>query len=103
MAHFTDSEIAEFLDVDDLGITATYKAGGIGAGTSISVIFANNYVAFSGGTVDVEGTYPVATCRTSDVSSAAHDDTLTIDSIVYTIIGVQPSSTTGTTKLVMNS
>jgi len=102
MPQFSASDLAAFFDVDDFGVTATYKAGGVGGGVAVRIIFTNNYVAFTGGTVDIEGTYPVALCKTTDISGVAHDDTLLIDSVTYKVIGVQPSSTTGTTKLIMN-
>jgi len=102
MALFSDSDLAAFLDTDDLGTSANYKEGGTGVGKEINTVFANNYVSITGGTVDIEGTYPVATCRTSDLGDAAHGDTMRINSTDYVVIGVQPNSVTGITKLVLN-
>jgi hypothetical protein len=96
MALFSNDDLAEFVDLGTLGTVATYNS------TTINVVFTDNYVSITGGTVDIEGTYPVALCRTVDVSGVAHGSTLTINSIAYVVIGVQPNLTAGTTKLILN-
>jgi hypothetical protein len=96
MSLFSQDDLAEMFSTGALGTPATF------GGNSISVVFLNNYVAISGGTVDIEGTFPVATCRTSDVTGVVHGSALTVDSVAYTVVNVQPGSTSGTTKLVLN-
>ena len=96
MALFSDNDLAEFVDLGALGTAATYS------NTTINVVFTDNYVSITGGTVDIEGTYPVALCRLSDVTGVAHNDVLTIDSKNYVVIGIQPNNSIGTVKLVLN-
>ncbi len=96
MALFSDSDLAEFVDLKALGTAATYN------NATINVVFTDNYVSITGGTVDIEGTYPVALCRTVDVSGVAHNSAITINGTGYVVIGVQPNHSAGTTKLILN-
>ena len=50
--------------------------------------------------MDVDGTQPVVTCRSSDVSGIDTDDTITIDSVAYNIVNIQPDGT-GVTILIL--
>ena len=62
--------------------------------------------------LDVEGSQPIAYCKTSDVSSASHGDTLAFaapttksgtqfkGAVTYEVVGVQPDAT-GITALVL--
>jgi len=100
MAVETATERAIFFDVDDFGVAATYTASG-GSPTTINGIFDNEFFEVeAGGTVAVAMEQPRFTCRTSDVSSAAEGDAITINSIDYTIRVVQVDGT-GVTVLVL--
>lgn len=103
MALFTSDDLSEFFAADTLGTAATYKEGGVGDGSSIQVIFKEDYVEISGASVDIEGTHPVAVCRAEDVPNAAHDDTVTVDGTVYTVAGIQRSPVVGTVRLVLTT
>lgn len=84
----------------DFGVAATYTPAS-GAGTEITVLFDNEYVPMNLGGVEVESLGPAATCKTSDVSGAAHGDTLTISGVVYNITGIHPDGT-GITVLLLS-
>ena len=58
----SDDDLSEFLSTAAFGSEAIFKS------KTINTVFTNNYVSISGGTVDIEGTYPVALCRISDVN-----------------------------------
>lgn len=92
------ADLAVFLA--DFGVSATYTPAG-GAGAAISVLFDNEYAPMNLGGVEVESLGPAAQCKTSDVSGAAHGDTLTIDGTRYSIIGVHPDGT-GLTVLLLS-
>jgi len=100
MAVETATERAIFFDVDDFGVAATYTASG-GSPATVNGIFDNEFFEVeAGGTVAVAMEQPRFTCRTSDVSSAAEGDAITINSIDYTIRVVQVDGT-GVTVLVL--
>ena len=50
--------------------------------------------------IDVDGTQPVVTGRSSDMSGVDNADTILIDSITYNIVDVQPDGV-GCTALVL--
>ena len=50
--------------------------------------------------MDIEGTQPVATGITSDMSGVDNEDTIVIDSVTYNIVSVQNDGT-GVTALVL--
>ena len=93
------------------GVSATYTPSG-GSATTIKVIIEDEYLSVDGLTVGVEGSTPVAYCKTKDVSSAAHGDTLAFaaqttksgtqfkGAVTYEVVGVQPDAT-GITALVL--
>ena len=93
------------------GVSATYTPSG-GSGSTIKVILEDEYLSVDGLTVGVEGSTPVAYCKTKDVSSASHGDTLafaaqtdldgnTLKSArTYSVVNVQPDNT-GITALIL--
>lgn len=89
-------DIDAFFDVD-----AGFADDAVYNGTrTIPVIFENDYFAVNVASVRGESSQPQAYCRTVDVPNAAHGDTLTIDSVIYTVVSVQPDGT-GTTLLIL--
>lgn len=95
MAVETDTERAIFFEVDDFGVAATY------AGGTVNGIFNKNYLELdSGGSVAFAINQPRFVCRTSDVSSAAEGDAITISGTSYVIRVVQDDGT-GVTTLVV--
>jgi len=93
----TASDLASFFDTDTHGTAITYTPSG-GSGTSINVIFNNEYQLVDEGDVGVSATLPVITCRTSDVSSVAIDDTFLIGSTTYKAQIIRPDGT-GVTEI----
>ncbi len=100
MAVETATELAIFFDADDFGVAASYTPQG-GSAVTINGIFDNEFFEVAaGGEVAVAMEQPQFACRTSDVSSAAEGDSITINTINYTIRVVQ-SDGTGVTVLVL--
>ena len=101
MAIESDADLAEFYSTDVSGTAGTYTAAGASAVT-INGIFGNIYFDISGGETSIEGKNASFMCRTSDVSNAAHGDTLAVSGTTYKIRGVQPDGT-GSTNLILQS
>lgn len=93
------ADLAAFFDRHPLAETATYTPSG-GAAASI-------YVHFSApgeidqGAVQYEMPHPSVMCKTSDVSSAGHSDTLKVRDVTYSVIKVEHTAA-GTTRLVLS-
>jgi hypothetical protein len=98
MALETAQDLLNFFDTDTHGVTASISIDG--TSSSISVILNNEYFAIAGESVDIDGTQPVVTCRSSDVTGVDTDDTITISSITYNITNIQPDGT-GVTVLIL--
>jgi hypothetical protein len=92
----TDAERAIFLNTDEFAVIATYTPDG-GSAVSINGIFDNAYDEIEGPHAGLETSNPAFTCLSSDVSSAAHGDTLLVNSLTYTVAGVKPDGTGMTT------
>ena len=76
-----------FLDVNEFAVDVIFKSN------TIQGIFDNEFLAVVEDEIGVETTVPQCQFNTSDVSSAAHGDVMTINSIDYNIIGIQPDGT----------
>ena len=98
MALETAQDQLNFFDTDTHGSTATVTING--SGSSISVIINKEYFAIAGESVDVDGTQPVVTCRSSDVTGIDTADTIAIDGVTYNIVNIQPDGT-GMTTLIL--
>ena len=98
MALETAQDLENYFDTETHGTTATVTING--TGSSISVIINKEYFAIAGESVDVDGTQPVVTCRSSDVTGIDTADTITIDSVTYNIVNIQPDGT-GITVLIL--
>lgn len=86
---------------DRLSMLDDWDSGLYEGATTIQGIFDNDYqevIDDSG--VGAESSQPVFLCRTADVSSAAHGDTLVVNSTNYVVRGVQPDGT-GMTLLML--
>lgn len=82
---FTE-DLSVFFRTEDFGTAAVYS----GSGATINGILDAEYEEPMG---RVQASKPVFVCRTSDVPSAAHAQTLTIGAQVYKIVGVEPDGT----------
>ena len=92
---------ANFLNTSDFGLAGTYTPDG-GSASTVNGIFdkPSSTIPLYTGEVDVDSNTPTFLCETSDVTSAASGDTLTVDSVGYTVIGVQEDGQ-GMTNLVL--
>lgn len=92
---------AALLDTDDFATAATYTLAA-GGDTALNGIFDNGYLAVGvPADLDISATQPQFLCRTADLpSSAAQDDTITVDSVTWRVRELQPDGT-GLTSLVL--
>jgi len=97
MAIETEADRAIYLDTADFGVTVT-KADA----TTFSGIWDLRFTLIqpNGLTIGLESAEPRLMARTSDVSTLAHGDALTIQSIGYVVRGIEPDNL-GMTTLVM--
>ncbi len=84
---FTEDLTAMFDVTYGFAVNATYKT------RTIPVIFDEQYYAEQGIDVDIASSRPAATCKTSDVSTAAEGDSIVIDGTTYTVTTVMPDGT----------
>ncbi len=76
-----------FFNDDEFAIEIIFKTA------TIEGIFDNEFAQTAEGDIGVETTVPQVLVRSSDVSGDDHGETMTIDSVVYKIIGIQPDGT----------
>ncbi len=84
-----------FFDNSEFAIDILYNAA------TIQGIFDNEFFEVVEGSIGVETTIPRVLVKSSDVVGAAHDETMTINSIDYNIVGVQPDGT-GLTLIILS-
>lgn len=103
MAVESSDDLAAFLDPDEFGVAATYTPG-VGSPSTVNGIFDREYVEILDNDADagVSGYKPTFLCRSSDVSSAAYGDGVTIAGTDYVVIDIEPSSDGAMTKLILN-
>lgn len=65
-------------------------------GVSVSAIFDNGYNAVMG----IDGSTPVITAKSSDVSSAVRGTAVVVDGVSYTVQGIEPDGL-GITRLIL--
>jgi len=82
-----DADLLAMLDLNGFAVTA------ISGANTINGIFDQDYFEIIDSNSVVESSQPAFTCRTSDVSSISHGDTLTINSINYKVVGNKPDGT----------
>ena len=92
--HFTMSlkddlltDLTTFLNPDEFAVEITYNS------TMILGIYDNAFVEDQQNDINVETLQPQVIVKSSDVSSLSHGDTMTINSITYKVIGIQPDGT----------
>ena len=98
MALETAQDLLNFFDTETHGSNATVTING--SASTISVIINKEYFAIAGESVDVDGTQPVVTCRSTDVTGIDTSDTIVIDAVTYNIVNIQPDGT-GMTVLIL--
>jgi hypothetical protein len=82
---FTE-DLSVFFRTEDFGTAAVYS----GSGATINGIFDTEYEEPMG---RVQAYKPIFVCRTSDVPTASHGQTLVIGAVTYKIRGVEPDGT----------
>ena len=90
-----DENLDAFLNINELGVAATYNA------TPIVVQLLNDYDTIGDG-VGIEGSKPVALVKAPDVTGIVADDSITVDSVGYTVIRIEPDSTGKFLRLILN-
>jgi hypothetical protein len=76
-----------FFNSEEFAVDVTYNAA------TIQGIFDAEFSSAVEGEMGVESTVPQVLLKTSDVPSVAHNETMTINSVVYKVIGIQPDGT----------
>jgi hypothetical protein len=84
-----------FLDNEEFAVDITYNAG------TIQGIFDAEFSSAVEGEMGIESTVPQVQVKTTDVPGIAHNATMTINTIVYNVIGIQPDGT-GMTLLLLS-
>lgn len=96
MAVEDDDMRLEFLQ--DFGDTsASFTDVSAGSSSTITALLSKAYFAESVGDQTLESSQPVALVRSSDVPNVVQGDTLSISSVGYTIVEVQPDNESMTT------
>ncbi|QDP51773.1 MAG: hypothetical protein GOVbin1578_36 [Prokaryotic dsDNA virus sp.] len=98
MALESAQDLENFFDTETHGKNATVSING--TSSSIKVILNNEYFEIPGESVNIDGTQPIATCRSSDIANLDTDDSITIDSVTYNIKNIQPDNE-GITELIL--
>ena len=92
---FAEDLTVMFDEVDGFATPAVYK------GVQISVIYDDAYFLVQGEDVGVDSTKPAAICRASDVTGVKQGDSITVNSIAYTINSPKPDGTGQTIVLAL--
>lgn len=96
MSAETAADRLAFFDLDDFAVCAVWKDDTGKVKGNVQGQFRNEFVD----ALTVESQTPTLQCRASDIDGIVHGHTMTIDSTVYTVYGVQPDGT-GITMLVL--
>ncbi|OGQ60744.1 MAG: hypothetical protein A3J24_06440 [Deltaproteobacteria bacterium RIFCSPLOWO2_02_FULL_53_8] len=77
---------AELVEVFGEAAVLTDETGS----SNIKVVFDERFESVGFDIGEVASRYSAAKVKTVDVAHAKHDDTLVVDGVTYTIIGIQP-------------
>jgi len=89
-----ESDLDRLIMLRVMGQLITY------AGVSVYAIFDAEFYAVNMGAFEAEGSQPAVICRTIDVASAKHGDTVVVGQINYTAVGIKPDGT-GMTEIAL--
>tara|TARA_B110000438_G_scaffold206122_1_gene197798 strand:- start:359 stop:667 length:309 start_codon:yes stop_codon:yes gene_type:complete len=99
MALESAADLAGFFDTTAHGVSASITING--SSSTINVIFNKDYFAIDPGTgIDIESTSPIVTGASSDMTNVDNGDTISISSVTYNIVSVEPDGQ-GVTQLVL--
>lgn len=80
------ADLLALLNVNEFGVSATYRRRGALGEAQILGIFDNETVPVeAGGFVSVHQEQPRFTCRTTDIPNISEDDQLVISALTYTV------------------
>lgn len=79
-------DLSVFFQAADFAVACTYKAGGVGGGVTINVIFDAPAQLHLG----ITGTNPAFLARSSDIPGFSNADTFTIGAVIYRGINDAP-------------
>jgi hypothetical protein len=80
-------DLTFFLNNEEFAVDVLYNAA------TIQGIFDDEFTSGAADGVGIETTVAQVLVKTSDVASAAQGETMTINSVDYNIIGIQPDGT----------
>lgn len=92
-----DEDLSVFFDPDDFATAALYKAGGVGSGVSVNVIYDRAHLEV----LEISSTGPVALAKAADFAGFLNTDTLAIGADVFRIVDSQPQGDGSTVMLVL--
>jgi hypothetical protein len=78
--------------INSIGLSATYTSDS-GIPASITVLFDNDYQGIDLASGQIMSSGPAAYCKSSDVPNATQGDEMTINGVLYTVIGIEPDGT----------
>ena len=89
------TDLDTFLNSDEFGVNITYDAG------TIKGVFDNEFIESNQDEISVEDFQPQVIVKSSDIPGLSHGDTMTIESVDYNVIGIQPDGT-GLTLVILS-
>jgi hypothetical protein len=95
-----DEDLGAFFSPEDFGITATWRAGGTGAGVFVDGIFDSGHTSPSLSVLGVEDKEITFRCASADIPGAQQGDALIVDGTTYRVRSARPDGT-GATILVL--
>lgn len=90
-----------FFTADINTLFTDFAEGASYNGASIPVIFDDSYKLVNALTGGIESSGPQATCKDTDISGAAHGDSIIIRDTTYYVTGIEPDGT-GSTVLTLS-
>lgn len=89
------ADLGTFLNTGEFAVDITFGAG------TIKGIFDNEFIESNQDEISVEDLQPQVIVKSSDIPGLAHGDTMTIESVVYNVVGIQPDGT-GLTLVILS-
>ena len=84
----------------DFGVDVALTIAAVGSSTIKAIFDSSHELADVGGTVSYSVVQPCMTCKTSNVTGLAEDDTAVIDGVTYEVKVIMPDGT-GITEVLL--